>query len=151
VYDEEDWLPSKEASSDHAEGVDSDVAVHRVSKSVLKDLGNKCSGDEMDLIAKTAEHGYYLRSLEHAQSYPSGGGAGPSGSADAGHAVPDEGDRIKTVITVCPYNIPEPRLPAPPTPRGNAANDYYEALEARDQEIRKGELTYLVASFMQHY
>ena len=133
MYDEEDWLPDKE-TTDGDDGDEESVGNqrHRVSQSVLKDLGNKYSGDEMDLIAKTAEHGYYLRSLEQAGSYPSGGGS----SSDAGQtalSLP-----VHAAVTVCPYDIPEPHLPAPPTPRGNTASDYYEALNARDQEIRKG-------------
>lgn len=100
----------------------------RVSQAVLKDLGNKHTGDEMDIIAKTASHKYYLRSLEESQSYPSAGAPAATG----GVALPAQ------FTAMCPYTIPKPRLPAPPMPKGTTATDYYEALDMRDQEIRKG-------------
>lgn len=133
VYDEEDWLPGREATDGSVEEDEEDGVgkKHRVSQSVLKDLGNKYTGDEMDLIAKTAQHSYYLRSLEQTQYYPRQDGKEPSG-------LPVPAQDVATVV--CPYDIPEPHLPAPPTPKGNTAADYYEALNARDQEIRKGML-----------
>ena len=136
VYDDEDWLPStaeQAAGGGEEDDTDQDPEEkrQRVSQTVLKDLGNKYTGDEMDLIAKTATHGYYLRSLEQAQSYP-GGEFSPK-STDVGQVGPPP-----PVTTVCPYDIPKPRLPAPPTPKGSTAADYYEALDLRDQEIRKG-------------
>ena len=106
-----------------------------VSKAILKDLGNKTAGYEMDTIARMAHHGYYLRSLEQSQTHPGleGFTQGPAAPPPFPSHPPQS-----TVVTSCPYNIPTPSLPPPPTPKGTTANDYYEALVARDQEIRKG-------------
>ena len=38
------------------------------------------------------------------------------------------------------YSIPNPNLPMIPVPKGGTAADYCEALECRDQEIRKSEV-----------
>lgn len=84
----------------------------------------------MDTIARTAAHNYYLRSLHHPLSYPMLGQQ-PTVAHSAPAPPPAQ-------VAVCPYVLPKPHLPAPPTPKGTAAGDYYEALDARDQEIRKG-------------
>ncbi len=149
VYDGEEWLPSSEhPTEEEDEGVGVDVGGARegtpegkrraVSKAVLKDLGNKSTGDEMDTIARMAHHGYYLRSLDQVEAHPGleGFTASPAALLLLSPPVPPQG----AVATTCPYGIPRPNLPPPPTPRGVTAADYYEALDARDQEIRKGEL-----------
>lgn len=40
------------------------------------------------------------------------------------------------------YSIPDPNLPLLSVPKGGAASDFCEALEYRDQEIRKCEVTF---------
>lgn len=121
-------------------------------ESVLRDLGNKYTGNEMDTISKNVGHHYYLRSLDEAQSYSGVQGSGQSRallvyhhqeqtqsySRVQGSSQSDASPVQLNVTTVCPYVIPMLRLPAPPIPKGNTAADYYEALDARDQEIRKG-------------
>ena len=148
MYDEEEWLPTTVAAAEDADGGSDDdndngggdsVAGqsaekrHVVSKAVLKDLGNKFSGDEMDIIAKTASHNYYLRSLEQSQAYPQQQQQQPLGSTKAATAT-----ATTATTVICPYDIPELHLPAPPAPKGNTAADFYEALNTRDLEIRKG-------------
>ena len=147
TYDEEDWLPSQDTADqagrgddDDDEGIDDSEGTGApkrgvVSKAILRDLGNKYTGDEMDTIARVAAHGYYLRSLDQPES----------GTKIEDFLMKQQTARpvfippsAQTTAT-CPYVIPKPRLPAPPIPRGSGANDFYEALEARDQEIRKGE------------
>ena len=119
-----------------------------VRKSVLKDLGNKFTGDEMDTIARTASHQYYLRSLDQPLHYP--GPPGPSDQLPSSPPPPPPlsslskkpvpiGNTAPIVTTVCPYVIPKPHLLTTPTPRGNTASDYYDVLDARDADIRKGE------------
>ena len=115
-----------------------------VRKSVLRDLGNKYIGDEMDTIARTAPHNYYLRSLHQPDTTrPLANPTGYQRPPDYPISPPDY--PVPPVITVCPYIIPKFHLPPPPTPKGNTAADYYEALEMRDQEIFKG-LTHLCMS-----
>ena len=140
AYDEEDWLPGQddaqqETRDDNTDDIDKGLPPRTglVSQAVLRDLGNKFTGDEMDTIARTAPHSYYLRSLDQLQS----------GGAVVVKANP--GTRVTFVpapsaqTVVCPYAIPKPNLPPPPRPKGNSAGDFYEALDSRDQEIRKGE------------
>ena len=87
----------------------------------ISELGNQPTGDEMDTIAKTVQHPYYLRSMDQPESYPS-----------EQSTVREESDSRLT------YDIPCSNLPLPPLPKGNTAVDFYDALNARDQEIRKG-------------
>ena len=127
MYDEEEWLPGEMQSKEEKEeeeGIDGDQPGHgRVRKSVMRDLGNKVTGDEMDTIARFVPHNYYLRSLDQPEQT---------------QLLPLSQDTRSNPLSVCPYTLPKPCLPAPPTPKGNSANDFYEALDARDQEIRKG-------------
>ena len=115
----------------------------------LADLGLKTTGDEMDTIARYVEHPYFLRSLTQSEAYP-----GPK-TRDKHKVVQQQQPQQKQVITVQKpellqvqgvdsrqaYDIPSPQLPPPPRPKGTSANDLYESLDARDQEIRKGRTT----------
>lgn len=110
----------------------------------LADLGLKTTGDEMDTIARYVQHPYFLRSLTQSGSYP-----GPK--ADNQHVEQQQQPQQKLKITVQKssrlpqgvdsrqaYVIPNPQLLPPPRPKGTSANDLYESLDARDQDIRKG-------------
>ena len=105
----------------------------------LADLGLKTTGDEMDTVARYVEHGYYLRSLIQSGAYP-----GPKGEPVVKPAVQLQQRQIAVPRTTAGvdsrqvYDIPTPRLPPPPKPKGTSANDHYESLDARDQDIRKG-------------
>ena len=133
-YEDEDWL-SGEVKEEVEEGVDAGKPSHsRVRKSVLRDLGQKGSGDEMDTIARYVPHGYYLRSLDQSEYQTP---LPPS----------SQGTRA-TPLPTYPH-LSKPHLPAPLIPKGNSANDFYEALDAKDQEIRKGEVKIMVKCIVQ--
>ena len=116
----------EEEDHDRPEDESASVGSARVRQSVLRDLGLKLTGDEMDTIARHAPHNYYLRSLERSEQLVSL----PTFPQSRGGVVP--------VVAACPYVLPTLSLHAPPTPKGSSAGDFYEALEARDQEIRRG-------------
>jgi len=98
----------------------------------------------MDIISRHAPHNYYLRSLERSEQQvslpPFSLAQRPAASSGAEFipACPGARGLVAPPVYKCPYNLPTLSLPAPPPPKGSSANDYYEALEARDQEIRKG-------------
>ena len=111
----------------------------------LADLGLKTTGDEMDTIARYVEHPYFLRSLTQSGAYP-----GPKTDkqyVEQRQQQPQQ--KLKITVQQSPkllqgvdshqaYDIPNPQLPPPPRPKGTSANDLYESLDVRDQEIRKG-------------
>lgn len=112
----------------------------------LADLGLKTTGDEMDTIARYVEHPYFLRSLTQSGAY-----SGPSTGKQLVEQQQQQQPQQKLKITVQKsskllqgadshqaYSIPNPQLPPPPRPKGTSANDLYESLDARDQDIRKG-------------
>lgn len=108
----------------------------------LADLGLKTTGDEMDTIARYVEHPYFLRSLTQSGAYP-----GPKTSKQRVEEHPQQTLKITVqkssklpqgVDSHQAYSIPNPQLPPPPRPKGTSANDHYESLDARDQDIRKG-------------
>lgn len=108
--------------------------------SELADLGLKTTGDEMDTIARYVEHPYFLRSLTQSGSYP-----GPSTETSAGQVglqlqtlLDQKSKMISGIDSRQKYDIPNLQLAPPPRPKGNSANDIYESLDARDQDIRKG-------------
>ncbi len=103
---------------------------------MLKDLGNKFTGDEMDTIARTVSHQYYLRSLDQPLQYPS---KYPGQGSKKLEPAVNTSTAVVTQATACPYAIPKLRLKTLPTPKGNTAGDYYDALDSRDADIRKGE------------
>ncbi len=110
----------------------------RVRLSVLRDLGLKQTGDEMDTISRNPSHSYYLRSLERPEQQVSL----PPFVLSQGSTTEvtfNLSGGARPVTTDCPYALPTLSLPAPPTPKGRSAGDFYEALNARDQEIRKGQ------------
>ena len=136
AYEDEEWLPrrSGEDEEEEEEGKESEAVA--ISKTILDDLGNKFTGHEMDTIARHVLHGYHLRSLH--QPLQSDRPKNPNPPEPAPITNPQTSQPHVTAVD-CPYVIPKPHLPPPPTPKGTTANDYYEALDARDQEIRKGE------------
>ena len=99
----------------------------------------------MDIISRHAPHNYYLRSLESSEQQismpPFHFNMGPVLSGEDAAPV-DSGAglsaRPMALVHRCPYVLPTLSLPALPTPKGSSAGDFYEALETRDQEIRKG-------------
>ena len=112
----------------------------------LADLGLKTTGDEMDTVARYVEHPYFLRSLTQPGAYP-----GPKTYNQRAEQQQQQQPQQRLKITVQKsskplqgvdshqaYNIPNPQLPPPPRPKGTSANDIYESLDARDQDIRKG-------------
>ena len=116
----------------------------------LADLGLKTTGDEMDTIARYVEHPYFLRSLTQSGRYP---GAKTDKQPFAQQQQQQQQQQLPQLMhkTRTPkplkgidshqaYAIPTPQLPPPPRPKGTSANDIYESLDARDQDIRKGEL-----------
>lgn len=127
------WAVTPEQSDEDDEDEGLGGSGGRVRETVLKDLGNKVTGNEMDTITKTVQHGYYLRSLDQNLSF-----SGPDSQRRTPIPPSTLPHTTTTTTTTCLYDIPKPRLPAPPTPRGTSAADYYDALDARDQEIRKG-------------
>ncbi len=95
----------------------------------ILDLGNKVEGDEMDTIARTANHPFFLRSLMHSD-------------AGSNELMTPIASAIQPPTTVVDsrqmYAIPVPGIPLLSHPRGKTAAECYDALDARDQAIRKG-------------
>ena len=105
----------------------------------LVDLGLKTTGDEMDTVARYVEHPYFLRSLTQSGAYP-----GPKTKQVTKAPVHQRritvNRKIAGIDSRQVYDIPTLRLPPPPRPKGISANDFYESLEARDQDVRKGKM-----------
>ena len=117
----------------------------------LADLGLKTTGDEMDTIARYVEHPYFLRSLTQSGAY-----SGPNtGKQPVEQQQQQPQQRIKITVQKSSkllqgvdsrqsYSIPNPQLPPPPRPKGTSANDLYESLDARDQDIRNGNIIIII-------
>lgn len=128
---EEEWIPEGEWEGE-GEGSDEeeDEGVFE-GKNAIASLGNQSDVNAMDTIARTAHHPYYLRSLHQPGSYP-----GPKTTVST---VVVQGPLSTSCLPAPSYDIPTPTLPPPPPPKGDTASDYYDALHARDLEIRKGQ------------
>ena len=126
------WTPDEaigdEEDEDIPEGVDEEHGF-------LKELGNKLTGDEMDTIARKADHPYFLRSLLQSEGHD-----GPSGPLSPPSIAPSF-NQVQLLDSRQLYNIPQPNIPLLPHARGSTAAECYEALDARDQGIRKGEFS----------
>ncbi len=108
--------------------------LHQCSPPSPLPLGLKVTGDEMDTIARSADHPYFLRSLMQPDTGPSTltQPLATVTSTDTNTSLPDSRQL---------YNIPIPDIPLLPHTRGHTATECYESLDARDQQIRKGSHT----------
>lgn len=127
------WTPNEPVYSDDDEEEGDDSVSE--GKYFLRELGNKLTGDEMDTIARTVTHPYYLRSLMQPDSID-----GPTLSTQP-YKDSDTFPLQRVLNSHQLYRVPTPDVSLLQPPRGIAVSDYYEALEARDQEIRKGKCT----------
>lgn len=104
---------------------------------------------EMDQIARMADHQYYLRSLK--QPGHSRGRktlltfsfisvvANATGAEQGNEEEQQQLLERQPLTEEQSYDpVPHPALPPPPDPKGNSAGDYYEALNQRDKDMRKG-------------
>ena len=141
-----EWKPVMgEGEGGESDEGDEDEGVYEGKESVLAEREGIAEEDEMDTIARTAQHSYYLRSLHELEYF-----SGPSTPkitqprARGWYSIPLRLTTFLCLILHFPvapaptYNLPTPSLPPPPTPKGTSAGDYYEALVVRDQEMRKG-------------
>lgn len=149
--DDQEWQPEgeggreREGSQDEGEGEgEEEIKNVPILPKELADLGLKTTGDEMDTIARYVEHPYFLRSLTQSGAYP-----GPKADNQSVEQHQQPQQRLKITVQKSSrlsqgvdshqaYDIPNPQLPPPPRPKGTSANDLYESLDARDQDIRKG-------------
>ena len=131
--EEEEWMPEGEGEGEESDGIEDEGVFE--GRNVVASLGNQINEDAMDTIARNAHHSYYLRSLHQPEAYP--GPAGPTAAVSMPRRTPAQ--RRPSQLPAPSYDIPTPILPPPPPPKGDTAGDYYEALHARDLEIRKGQ------------
>ena len=129
-----EWTPDEAIGGGEEEDVDEGVYE---GQDFLKELGNKLTGDEMDTIARKADHQYFLRSLMQPEAHD-----GPSTSVSPPTTAPliNLGQLPDSRQL---YNIPQPNIPLLSHSRGNTAAECYEALDTRDQQIRKGKASLL--------
>lgn len=137
--DDEDWTPHHtEETEEDGEG---DEGVKEGEDCVLTEKSSN-TGEEMDTIARSVAHSYYLRSLHKPEVMAGVRGpkavlqvpqedGGPSSSATRHKPHPP----LK--VGRSPAPLPVPILPPPPMPRGQSAADLYQSLDTRDEEIRK--------------
>ena len=108
-----------------------DEGVREGGNSVLQERGLRETAEDMDTIARSASHSYYLRSLHKPESIA--GVRGPGAVLEVPQ-LPAEG--VSAVArTYLPF--PRPSLPPPPMPQGQSSADLYQSLDARDEQIRK--------------
>ena len=138
--EEEEWMPEGEGEGEESDGVEDEGVFE--GRNVVASLGNQISEDAMDTIARTANHPYYLRSLHQPEAYP--GPVAPTAAVSVPRRLPAQ--RRQSQLPAPSYDIPTPILPPPPPPKGDTAGDYYEALHARDLEIRKGQIQLIKTS-----
>ena len=67
--DEEEWVPDEGVGEEEEEEEEEEDGGEKEARDSLAELGNRQVGDEMDTIARTADHGYYLRSLHKSGAY----------------------------------------------------------------------------------
>ena len=132
---DEDW--SLLETIDGGDDEDEDEGVSE-GQYFLSELGNKVTGDEMDTIARTADHSYFLRSLMQSDSR-----GGPTSNTQV-HVNAG----VQQIDSHQLYNIPIPGVSLLQPPGGNTASEYYDTLNARDQEIRKGGVKYIVHFYL---
>ena len=95
----------------------------------------KEAGEDMDTIARSVSHPYYLRSLHTPETIA--GIRGPKAILE----VPQQSTEgvhpavVGVAITYAP--LPRPDLPPPPMPQGQSSADLYQSLDTRDDQIRK--------------
>ena len=127
---DEDWTP-QEVVDGGADDEDEDEGVSE-GHDFLSELGNKVTGDEMDTIARNADHSHFLRSLMQSDSH-----GGPTSNTQV-HMNTGVQQRRVMIDSHQLYIIPVPDVSLLQPPRGSTASEYYDSLNARDQEIRKG-------------
>ena len=152
--DEEEWRPEEgegegeEEDEEENEGVSEGVDSVTVAAATEND-------DDMDTIARSVSHPYYLRSLHTPDAHsgtnpphqtilqvprlPSKVGRAVVSKPHPLPLVTTENQERGLVVCSCYTPTPRPNLPPPPMPRGTSAGDYYQSLDARDEEIRKSE------------
>ena len=136
--EEEDWIPQGEEDEEE----DEEEGVAEGGDSVLRDQVGvaKDGGEEMDTIARTATHSYYLRSLHKPEGLP--GIRGPRSLLEVPQQQEQQQQQRDVGLSAEARDyglLPTPSLPPPPAPQGQSAADLYQSLDARDEEIRKSE------------
>ena len=151
---DEEWTPQQTDEGEVEEEEEEEGGVEGVAEgrdSVLTTEASLQSTDEMDTIARTADHSYYLRSLHKPEM--TAGLRGPKSILQVPRLSSEESGSVskatdkphplhKVGVTPRTYGpLPIPILPPPPMPRGQSAADKYQSLDARDEDIRKSEHT----------
>lgn len=134
---DENWTPDNVADTEQDKD-DDDEGVFE-GGNIIQELGNKVVGDEMDTIARTADHPYFLRSLMQSKAGELTHTSAIQPSVTVGSGLPDSSTL---------YNIPYPNIPLLPHSRGHTAGECYDALDARDQAIRKGIYSFLLVKLL---
>ena len=110
--------------------------------SVLTDKQVGVTTDDMDTIARSVPHSYYLRSLHQPDTVA--GIHGPKSSLQLPRTSSDDTNSISMTMKPIKMGVarnygqlPIPVLPPPPMPRGQSSADLYQSLDTRDDQIRK--------------
>ena len=137
---DEEWLPERGKASKDEEEEEEDEGVSEGKDSVVHPaISTASESEDMDTIARSVAHPYYLRSLHQPEHYP---GAGlPDAKAKLQLPPPPSivGVATGTTAQTSSYVLPVPDLPPPPMPRGMSAGDLFQSLDARDEDMRKSE------------
>ena len=95
----------------------------------------KEGGEEMDTIARSATHQYYLRSLYKPETVASI--RGPRSNLEIPQHTGSDGASTAASVARGYRDFPSPSLPPPPAPQGQSSADLYQSLHTRDEGIRK--------------
>ena len=132
---DEDWTP--EGGEQEEEEEDGDEGVVEGGSSVLqqRQTASKETAEDMDTIARSVAHPYYLRSLHKPETVA--GIRGPKAVLEVPQAPTDGGPPHAVGMARMYAPIPRPHLPPPPMPQGQSSADLYQSLNTRDEQIRK--------------
>lgn len=138
----EEWTPQDEEEEEEQEDDEEGVAEGR--DSVLGENKVGVATDDMDTIARSVPHSYYLRSLHQPDAVA--WLRGPKATLQLPHTSSEDSNSVSMTtkhIMGVPRNygqLPIPVLPPPPMPRGQSSADLYQSLDTRDEQIRKSEI-----------
>ena len=144
LADDDEWTPGRgeEEEEEELEGV-----AERKECVLPERVVSHQGAEEMDTIARSAAHQYYLRSLH--KSDASGSVRGPKAVLQIPAQQSDDSGSVSKVtgkprppVKAGTYSRsyaprPTPILPPTPMPRGQSAADLFQSLDARDEEMRK--------------
>ena len=138
--EDKDWTPEGGEGGEEEEEEEEEEGVVEGEESVLQQRVAipKEAGEDMDTIARSVSHPYYLRSLHIPETIA--GIRGPKAVMElpqqSAEGVPPA--VVGVARTYAP--LPRPDLPPPPMPQGQSSADLYQSLFTRDEQIRKSKV-----------